>query len=69
MMMDQSNDNPIVVMMLSSMAGLASYAAKPDVMQALLVAALCGFVGGLCKAAGVWAWNRARECQEKKRDK
>lgn len=51
----------------SAVAGVMSWAADPNVAKALMVAAACGFVGGLMKAAGAWVWHKARECRNKRK--
>lgn len=60
-MMDTHHDNPVVVVLLSAGAGLLTWLQDQHVTKAVLVAAGCGFVGGLAKGAGVWAWNKVRE--------
>lgn len=50
---------------LSILAGTATWIADPNVWRALAVAAACGFVGGVAKAAGFWAWNKVREHRNK----
>ncbi|MBS1940885.1 MAG: hypothetical protein JST38_08415 [Bacteroidetes bacterium] len=63
-MIEVHHDNPVATMVIgagSAVAGVMSWAADPSVAKALVVAAACGFVGGLMKAAGVWAWNLVRE--------
>lgn len=60
-MIDAHHDNPIVVVLLSAGAGLFTWLQDQHVTKAVLVAAACGFVGGVAKAAGVWVWNKVRE--------
>jgi len=60
-MTEHHHDHPIVMIALSIGAGMLSWLANPDVWQALAVAAACGLVGGVARAAGSWAWNKARE--------
>lgn len=61
MMEHHGTDNPWATILLSMAAGIASWLADPLLWRALAVAAACGFVGGVAKAAGLWAWNKARE--------
>lgn len=60
-MMEHHTDNPWATVIVSMLAGIASWLADPMLWRALAVAAACGFVGGLAKGAGVWAWNKARD--------
>lgn len=50
---------------LSILAGTATWIADPNVWRALAVAAACGFVGGVAKAAGFWVWHKVRERRNK----
>lgn len=60
-MTDHHADHPLATILLSMLAGTATWLADPNVWRALAVAAACGFVGGVMKAAGYWAWNKVRE--------
>lgn len=54
-------DNPILMMLMSAAAGVMSWSIDQHLLKALVVAMVCGFVGGLGRAAGLWTWNKVRE--------
>lgn len=67
-MTEPQHDNPLVTIVLSMGAGIASWLADPNMWRALAVALACGFVGGVGRMAGFWAWNKAKDRRNKKRE-
>lgn len=65
--MHGDHSSPVGVMLFSMWAGLASWLADPNVWRAVAVAALCGFVGGVFKAVGFWAYDSAKRRRRKPR--
>lgn len=63
-MMHGDHSSPIGVILLSMASGLATWLTDPNVWRAVAVAALCGFVGGVFKAAGLWFWHRTKKGKE-----
>jgi hypothetical protein len=63
------DDNPMVTILLSMGAGLLSWFGDPVVWRAVAIAALCGFAGGIAKAAGFWAWRATRIRRNKSKRK
>lgn len=50
----------VTVALLSAGIGLVNYMTKTEALQAVLVAAACGLIGGVMKGAGAHLWKRAR---------
>lgn len=67
-MTEHHSDHPVATIVLSMLAGTATWLADPNVWRAISVAAACGFVGGVARAAGHWAWNKAKDRRNKKRE-
>lgn len=59
--MHADHSSPIAIILLSMASGLATWLSDPNVWRAVAVAALCGFVGGVFKAAGLWFWSRTKK--------
>lgn len=62
--MHADHHSPLGIILLSMVSGLATWLSDPNVWRAVAVAALCGFVGGVCKAAGLWFWHRTKKSKE-----
>ncbi len=63
--MIEHHDNPLMTIALSMALGVASWLVDPTLWRALAVAGACGFVGGVAKAAGFWAWRKVRDRRNK----
>ena len=57
---EQEMLSKVGVVLISGTFGLAQWLADPNLLRAVLIAALCGVVGGFGRAAGVRLWHLGR---------
>jgi hypothetical protein len=57
------------IVLVSSLVGLLHYMADTEVLQAVLVAGLCGLVGGLAKGLGQHLWRKGHGRYQRWKDK